>query len=455
VTDEREVESTDPLRGSRFTYLGFEVDEPAQTLSCRYELDDLTFVETFTFPSGGRWSPEAYEAARFVFLFAAVSYFKATAPAEIDLAETSLRRGDRELLNEYYLDGLGEFAYRNGISLEATKFVGGVDVSGTVPTQLPSGRPMVPFGGGIDSLVSVDVVTDVHDDVALFVVHRAGDPFDAIEQAAKATGLPVLRVEREVDDQILRPSDPDRFLNGHVPITGILSAVAVLTAVLHGRDTVVMSNEWSASRGNLVHNGRLVNHQYSKSESFERGFRTALAAALEPPVDYFSLLRARSELWVAQRFAGLEHFHPVVHSCNRAFHLARGERQEQWCGECEKCCFIDLILSPFMQRAQLEAIFGDREPLANPELLPTFRDLIGTSDGRKPFECVGDVDECRSAAVLALERSDRAGNAVLRTLVSELSATDVDAARAQVPRLLSPMGPHWVPDELLESAALV
>jgi len=454
VTEER-AQGTGAVRGRRFTYLGFEVDEAADTLICRYGLDDLRFAETFALPHGGSWSPSAYEAARFVHLFAGVSYFKAGAPPEIDLADTPMRPGDRDLLEAFYLDGLGEFAFRNGISLAGTRIVGGVDVSGPVPARLDPGRPLVPFGGGIDSLVTVDAVTRVHDDAALFVVHRAGDPFEAIERAAGATGLPVLRVARELDHQILRPADPGRFLNGHVPITGVLSAVAVLTAVLHGRGSVVMSNEWSASRGNLVHEGRVVNHQYSKSEDFERRFRAALTVALQPPVDYFSLLRARSELWVAQRFAALEHFHPVVHSCNRAFHLAADERQSQWCGECEKCCFIDLILSPFMHRSQLEEIFSGREPLADPRLLPTFRDLLGTSEGRKPFECVGDVDECRSAAVLALERSERADDDVLRTLVADLSAPERSDARAQVSRLLAPIGPHWVPDALLEPAALV
>ena len=56
-------------------------------------------------------------------------------------------------------------------------------------------------------------------------------------------------------------------------MTGILSAIAVLAAVARGRDAVVMSNEWSASEPTLVVDGRPVNHQYSKSGSFERGLR--------------------------------------------------------------------------------------------------------------------------------------------------------------------------------------
>ena len=443
-------------RAQRFSYLGFEVDEAADVLRCRYRLDDLTFAETFAFPSGRTWTPAALEAARLVFLLAGISYYKAGAPPVVDLGPTVLRPGDRELLHAFYVDGLGEFAYRNALSLADLQLVGGVDEGGPVPTGLASGggRPLVPFGGGIDSLVSVDLVTKAYDDVALFTVHRAGAPFSAIERAAAATGLPTLQVAREVDPQVLQPADPGRFLNGHVPITGILSAVAVLAAVLDGRDLVVMSNEWSASQANLEHGGRPVNHQWSKSEAFERAFRGALASALDPPVDWFSLLRARSELWVAQRVAQLERFHGVVHSCNRAFHLSSDARQERWCGECDKCCFIDLILAPFMDRTALEAIFAGREPLADEARLPQLRDLIGTRPDRKPFECVGDVDECRSATVLAAERPDRAGNAVLAALLADLGPEAVDTARAAVPRLLAPLGPQWVPDALLAAAPL-
>ena len=442
-----------PPRAERFTYLGYEVDEAADTLRCRYALDELTFVETYRFPAGGTWSPAAREAARYVFLFAGISYYKAGAPPVVDLGDTPVRPADRPLLERFYLDGLGEFSYRNGLSLDGFEITGGTEAGPPVPTSLGANRPLVPFGGGIDSLVSVDVVTEACDDVALFVVHRGGDPFPAIERAAAATGLPMLRVQRDLDEQILRPADPGRFWNGHVPITGILSAVAVTTAALHGRDMVVMSNEWSASQGNLEHDGRLVNHQFSKSETFERAFRSALAEALAPPVEWFSLLRPHSELWVAQRFARLERFHGVVHSCNRAFHLDAEQRQAQWCGRCDKCCFIDLILSPFLSRTQLEAIFDGREPLADLTLLDQLRDLIGTGSA-KPFECVGDVDECRTALTLAAERDDRAGSPVLAALLEDLGPEAAARARADVDRLLAPMGPDWVPDALRSAAGL-
>ena len=263
----------------------------------------------------------------------------------------------------------------------------------------------MPFGGGIDSIVTVEQVRRLAD-AALFVVSRPADRFDAIEQPAAVTGLEVVRAEREIDPQLLRSAELG-FLNGHVPVTGILSAIAVLAAVLEDRDAVVMSNEWSASIPTLEYAGRPVNHQFSKSEQFEAAFRDVLAHGPVPLPGYFSWLRDRTELWVGQEFAALEPYHDSFRSCNKAFYTERARRLDHWCGQCDKCCFIDLILAPFLPAEALRRIFAvTGEPLDDPGLAAKFRSLLGA--GAKPFECVGEVTECRAAVLLAARRDDRA-----------------------------------------------
>ena len=111
---------------------------------------------------------------------------------------------------------------------------------------------------------------------------------------------------------------------------------------------------------------------------------------------------------MAREFAALTQYHGTFRSCNRAFHIDPAHRLDHWCGHCDKCCFIDLILAPFLPAADLAAIFGGAEPLADPALAERFRALLGTSVASKPFECVGEVGECRAAAVLAAARPDRA-----------------------------------------------
>lgn len=63
----------------------------------------------------------------------------------------------------------------------------------------------------------------------------------------------------------------------------------------------------------------------------------------------------------------------------------------------------------------------------------------------KPFECVGDVDECRVAVLLAAARFDRAQSVVLRTLRDELGSGFSPDSPA-VERLLAPIGDHFIPE---------
>jgi hypothetical protein len=289
---------------------------------------------------------------------------------------------------------------------------------------------LIPFGGGIDSVVVAESVKAVQPGAALFVLGR----FDAIEAVLGVTGLPVLRASRRLDPQVLAPDNG--FLNGHVPVTGILSLIALAVAVIDGRGAVIMSNEHSASENTVAG----VNHQWSKSAAFEELLRDALAEVV-PGLDYYSMLRARTELWVAERFAGLVAYHPVFRSCNRAFHVAEERRLTQWCGECDKCCFIDLILAPYLATTELEAVFAGREPLRRDDLLPRFRALLGDAVLDKPFECVGDAGECRAAVALAAARPDRAEHLVLQTLANEVGADHPDPAG-----LLEKIGPDHVPD---------
>jgi len=468
-----------------FRYDGFSSDPDSGLLTCRYSLGETRFVEQVRFAPDGRWDdPAVTEAARLVFLLAGVSYYKTAAPPVIDLGDTAVTDTERDFLLSFYTDGLGEFAYRNGLDLSGLRIEGPVRPAAAArrgTTQAPqpavtgegaataAGGPLIPFGGGIDSIVTVEMVRRLASagrvtgagraaGPALFIMSRPGNFFAAIEKPAAVTGLPIVRAERGIDPQLASDaaSPVPIFLNGHVPVTGVLSAIAVLAAVLAGRDAVIMSNEWSASIATLEYRGRPVNHQYSKSAAFEAGFRTVLDDAFGGAMSYFSALRPRTELWVAQRFAGLTEYHSSFHSCNRAFYLDPDKRLDHWCGECDKCCFIDLILAPFLPAADLERIFGGREPLrtgaGDAAIAERFAALVGTSAASKPFECVGEVGECRAAAVLAAQRPDRAATALLQDLAAQLRGRPDLPAPGE---LLRPVGEHYIPDAYAAEDLLV
>ena len=430
------------VRGTVFRYGSWAADAERGLLTCTYSLDEREFTERVTLAPGPRWPTEAARAAaRLVFLLAGVSYYKTAAPPIIDLGPTAVTESELAFLRKFYLQGLGEFAYRNNLDLAPLRIEARrADAAATTSPPPSTGRALIPFGGGIDSIVVVERVRRLAD-AALFVVSRPGDRFAAIEEPAAVTGLPVVRAEREIDPQLLRSAELG-FLNGHVPVTGILSAIAVLAATLQNRDAVVMSNEWSASIPTLQYQGRPVNHQYSKSAEFEAAFRDVLAGQEHP--DYFSWLRDRTELWVGQQFAALEAYHGSFRSCNKAFYTDPARRLDHWCGQCDKCCFIDLILAPFTPAQALQQVFKHTgEPLDNPELAPKFRALLGA--GAKPFECVGEVNECRAAVLLAAGRDDRAGGRLLQELAAEVASWP-DAPSAQdAAAMLRPIGENFIP----------
>src|SRR5215472_16338194 len=105
-------------RGQVFRYAGFTADGQRGLLTCRYELDGREFTERVSLAPGPEWDTSAAQAAaRIVYLLAGVSYYKTAAPPVIDLGDTALTERELAFLREFYLSGLGEYAYRNGLDL--------------------------------------------------------------------------------------------------------------------------------------------------------------------------------------------------------------------------------------------------------------------------------------------------------------------------------------------------
>jgi hypothetical protein len=79
-----------------------------------------------------------------------------------------------------------------------------------------------------------------------------------------------------------------------------------------------------------------------------------------------------------------------------------GSKQNIWCGACSKCLFTFIILSPFLEAAELHKIFG-KNMFDDASLMKYFEELTGIADV-KPFECVGTVDEVNAALCLSLDK---------------------------------------------------
>jgi UDP-N-acetyl-alpha-D-muramoyl-L-alanyl-L-glutamate epimerase len=382
-------EATSP-RAEIFRYVGLEIE--GSTLRATYELDGRPFEEIVTFEGVETLEiPGVRAVAELWFLVAGLSYYKAGAARRVDVGLTPLGGAGERLLNAALHEGLGEFAYRNELPLDDVVITGGTDVVSAAVTLDPE-RVLVPFGGGIDSVVTTAMLAD-HLDQTLFIVSPSSGRFAPLEETAAVTGLGVVRATRTLDPQLL---GDEPFFHGHVPVTAMVTLLAAVVAVASGRGGVVMSNEHSASAPNLHWNDMEVNHQWSKSVAAETLIAEAVSERIGDQLTVASFLRDRSEVWVAQVFSELPQFHHVFRSCNRAFAQARERRLDTWCGRCDKCLFINLMLAPFLSRATLVDIFH-HEPLGDEGLNEQLRVLVGVGTVYKPFECVGDPEESAAA----------------------------------------------------------
>jgi hypothetical protein len=195
--------------------------------------------------------------------------------------------------------------------------------------------------------------------------------------------------------------------------------IASLAALLFSYTRIILSNERSASEGNAIHDGREVNHQYSKSLGFEGRIAKVLSEATGGALSYFSLLRPYSEARIAKLFARETRFDHVFSSCNRNFKLS-GHEGPLWCGECPKCHFTFLLMASRMDKPRMLSIFGhDFLDVAANER--SFRELTGLA-GQKPWECVGEIEEAAACLYVLTQHPDWEATAIVRALRDDLIA---------------------------------
>ncbi len=439
------------MRTSEFLFEGCAFEPERSRLSLRYRYaGGPSFKEELIFDFAPRALslPEerALESAfRLIHHLAGVSYYKAFAPKRLLSPAFPLDRDRAAFLEKFYRKGLAEFAFRNGISLAGRLFFESEEEEikpAPPPTLYLPRRTLVPVGGGKDSIVTLECLKAAGEPVVLFALGEA----QPIAATIALSGLPAIRVRRRLDPA-LAALNKRGAMNGHVPITGILSAIAVAAAILSGADRIAMSNEHSASAPNLVALGEEVNHQYSKSFEFEADFAETLERTVAKGLDYFSFLRPLSEIAIARRFSRLPQYFGIFRSCNAAFRQDPKARIEGWCGNCPKCRFVFLALAPFVAKSDLLAIFG-RNLLADAGQLDGFAALCGQRDW-KPFECVGDTLESAAVLTFLAEREEWREEIVVRELAAALARKRQGPA-ADFAGLFALRGPHRVPEAYLK-----
>ncbi|GHD75002.1 hypothetical protein GCM10007164_26490 [Luteimonas padinae] len=438
------------VRTFRFVDCGFDPATGVARLAYAFD-DGPELVETVTLP-GAPFAPDgaraqaAVKALRLLHLVAGVSYYKAAVPGDIRIDGYAIDDATAALLEDVYLHGLGEFAYRNGLDLHgrirfpraAGNAARGDDGDSRAPGLQFRRHALVAIGGGKDSLVSIEALRAAGIDQTVAWIGGS----QLIAACAARTGLPTLNIQRQLAPELFEYNRQGAY-NGHIPVTAINSAILAFAAVVLDADQVVFSNERSASYGSLIEGTGEVNHQWSKGWAFEQALAGYLRREVAADLRYYSLLRPLSELAVARQFAKIDRYDAWFSSCNRNFHLLGERPTSRWCGVCPKCHFVFLALAPFMPKPRLVGIFG-RNLLDDAAQVPGYDALMEYRD-HKPFECVGEARESRAAmAALAARPEWREDTVVARfrgVILPQLGGEDLAIAP-----LLVPDPEHGIPD---------
>ncbi|MDH5835484.1 UDP-N-acetyl-alpha-D-muramoyl-L-alanyl-L-glutamate epimerase [Luteimonas kalidii] len=430
----------DAIQAFRFVRCGFDAGTGVAQLVYAFD-QGPELVETVTLP-GAPFALDAVRAVaaqralRLLHLVAGVSYYKAAVPPEIRVEGEGLDAATAALLEDIYVHGLGEFAYRNGLDLHGRiRFPVATDSAAarggaTAPTLGLRHHALVAIGGGKDSLVSIEALRVLGVDQTVSWIGGS----QLIRACAGRTGLPTLNIGRQLAPELFEFNRQGAW-NGHIPVTAVNSAILAFAAVVLGVEQVVFSNERSASYGSLIEGTGEVNHQWSKGWAFERAFAAYLRDHVAADLSYYSLLRPLSELAVARQFARTDQYDAHFSSCNRNFHLLGERPVNRWCGVCPKCHFVFLALAPFMPKPRLVGIFG-RNLLDDPAQVPGFDALLEYRD-HKPFECVGEGRESRAAMAALAARPEWREDAVVarfaREIAPQLAGDQEDVAALLVP----------------------
>ena len=385
-----------------FNYNGFNIEEQDENMVITYDFEIVGLSEfnpTWTVKKAGA---DLNDSALRNMVFSLgmvelVSYWKITCSPQVNVKCGNLDKEQIQWWKKLYFNGLGECFFLNNIVDDVEHFMN-ISCDNTETFTSPSAVPhkgcMIPVGGGKDSSVSLSVLEDFRKDNWCYIINPRGATLNTVKVADYEDKT--LVANRTLDKRMLDLNKQGGFINGHTPFSAIVAFSAILVAYINGIKYVALSNESSANESTVE--GSYVNHQYSKSFEFENDFREYEEQYIKSGVYYFSLLRPLSEYQIAGLFANYTKFHPIFRSCNA------GSKEDIWCGNCPKCLFVYIIMSPFIKPQDLVSIFGSNL-FEKESLMEDFKKLIGMAP-EKPFECVGSRDEINFALAEAVKKYD-------------------------------------------------
>lgn len=165
--------------------------------------------------------------------------------------------------------------------------------------------------------------------------------------------------------------------------------------ILYHRYSHIWFNiEASADRGMAFWNGEYINHQWCKSEEYQKGSTALFHRITNDDIfkGFFSTLRGLHDIQI-YAIANSELL-KKTHSCNY---------DKPWCRKCPKCCFSYLMMCSIRdEKFALEVVGGQQSLFEMSDNHENWNDLLDSS--RIAWECVPSHEECLIAVRTCLKK---------------------------------------------------
>lgn len=389
---------------SKFIIRSYEFDTTDSVAKFNYAFDDgRSFCESVSFTKNGNYDEKLLDKALFLAsVIIGTSYYKLFPTTEIEIYEP-IDEWQTKFFNTVYQEGLSQFAFENELRREELAHF---KVTSPIPSHsLPYGGDgiLALQSGGKDSLLTATLLTEKGTDFTLWYVSSSDHYPEVLDKLGPKPAISV----RTIDHEGLQKAVSEGGRNGHVPITYILQSLAIIQAILLGKNTILTSIAHEGEEPHARIGDLDIAHQWSKTWAAEQAFASYVNKYISADIKIGSPLRQYSELKVAELF--VEHswnkFSNEFSSCNIANYRQGVDNSKLlWCGECPKCVNSYLLFAPFLPSTDLKNIFGGKDLFIDPSLQFTFKGLLGIDGITKPFECVGEIDELRLAYQMAIKK---------------------------------------------------
>lgn len=388
---------------NKFIFESYKLEGSTAIFDYGFE-DGLKFQEKVVFETASNYSAELLDKALFLsFILIGTSYYKTFPSREVEIKTGGFDTWQVDFFNHVYQEGLSQFAFENNLTRDDLAQFTATDSDSVHPVRYDGHGILALQSGGKDSLLTASLLIDKGEQFVPWYISSSSVHPAILDNL----GYKLQTAKRQIDHVALKLAAEQGGKNGHVPVTYIVQSLALIQAILLGKNKVLVS---IGHEGEEPHDwiGDLpVNHQWSKTWPAEQAFSQYVNRYISADITIGSPLRQYSELRIAELFVqnAWQKFGHRFSSCNVANYQQGVDNSDlKWCGDCPKCANSYLLFAPFLSASELKKIFHGQDLLEKASLQDTFKGLLGVDGVMKPFECVGEVDELRLAYHMAQQK---------------------------------------------------